>query len=279
VADDPEVPGTHRPTLMAVHAHPDDEASSTGGILARYADEGVRTVVVTCTNGELGDAPDGEKPDGPNHDEARVVATRLRELRESCAILGVSDLELLGYHDSGMMGWSNNEAREAFWQMPVAEAARPLVALMERYRPEVVVTYDANGFYGHPDHIQAHRITIAAAEATGIVQKLYFPAIPMSAIPAFTAMLRAGGVDPPAEDDEVDFGVADELIAAAVDCSAVVDRKYEALAAHRSQTTDTFFLKLGRELFAQVFAREYFVRHLDRTGSPTPEDDLFAGLR
>ncbi len=98
-------------TLMAVHAHPDDEGSTTGGVLARYADEGVRTVLVTCTNGELGDGPGGAKPGEPGHDTAEVVGLRRKELEESCRVLGVEHLELLGYHDSGMMGWPQNEAR------------------------------------------------------------------------------------------------------------------------------------------------------------------------
>jgi LmbE family N-acetylglucosaminyl deacetylase len=257
-------------TLMAVHAHPDDEASTTGGILARYAAEGVRTVLVTCTDGRLGDAPGGAKPGEPGHDADEVVALRRRELRASCEALGVSDLELLGYRDSGMMGWPQNDEPGAFWQMPVDEAARPLAGLMERYRPQVVVTYDQNGFYGHPDHIQAHRIALHAAQATGIPDKLYFPAIPRSVMPAFAEVLRAAGEELPEAAEQGDFGVDDELVAARIDCSAVVDRKYRALAAHGSQTADTFFLKLGEELFSRVFGQEFFVRHLDRTGAPTP---------
>ncbi len=172
-------------TLMAVHAHPDDEASSTGGILAKYAAEGVRTVVATCTNGELGDGAGGVKPGQPGHDERRVVAHRRQELENSCRALGVSHLELLGYHDSGMMGWTQNKAPEAFWNTPVADAARRLADLFERYRPQVVVTYDANGFYGHPDHIQAHRVTVAALALAPIPEKLYFPVIPQSEMERF----------------------------------------------------------------------------------------------
>src|SRR5580698_3601251 len=133
-------------TLMAVHAHPDDEAIGTGGILARYSSEGVRTVLVTCTNGELGDAPGPVKPGDPAHDESVVVPLRRRELEESCRVLGVDHLELLGYHDSGMEGWPQNDAPESFWQAPVADAGHRLAELMEKYQPQVVVTYDANGF-------------------------------------------------------------------------------------------------------------------------------------
>src|SRR3974390_2308117 len=109
-------------TLMAVHAHPDDEATSTGGVLARYSAEGATTVLVTCTNGELGDTPDGVKPGDDGHDTEHIVALRRRELEESCAVLGVTHLELLGYHDSGMEGWPQNDAPEAFWQADVDQA-------------------------------------------------------------------------------------------------------------------------------------------------------------
>ena len=108
---------------MCVHAHPDDEAISTGGVLARYGVEGVETVLVTCTNGELGDGPGGVKPGEAGHTKEQVVALRRVELEASCAVLGVRHLELLGYHDSGMMGWPQNEAPNAFWNTPVDQAA------------------------------------------------------------------------------------------------------------------------------------------------------------
>lgn len=165
-------------TLMAVHAHPDDEVLSTGGILARYADEGIRTILVTCTNGEQGDGANGAKPGEDGHDAAQVAQQRLTELRESAAHLGITHVELLGYQDSGMDGWEANHDPAAFWNTPVEQAAAKLSALMEKYRPQVVVTYDENGGYGHPDHIQAHRVAVAATEATGIPDKLYYTAIP-----------------------------------------------------------------------------------------------------
>jgi len=266
-------------TLMAVHAHPDDEASTTGGILARYSAEGVRTVLVTCTNGELGDGEAGSKPGDPGHDEARVVATRRRELERSCDILGVTNLELLGYHDSGMMGWPQNDAEGSFWTTAVAEAVGRLSELIERYRPQVVVTYDANGFYGHPDHIQAHRIAVTAAEATSIPDKVYFPAIPRSAMAVFRETIRSTGLEMPEDDDDWDFAVADELISAFVDCTGYVAKQYDALKAHASQGDNAFFLRLGPDLFSKLMSVEMFVRAFDRTGAPTPEGDLFAGLR
>jgi LmbE family N-acetylglucosaminyl deacetylase len=265
---------------MAVHAHPDDEALGTGGSLARYADEGIRTVLVTCTNGELGDGSGGSKPGDPGHDESAVAARRHQELLASCAVLGISHLELLGYRDSGMDGWPQNTADGAFWTVPVAEAAARLGALLERYQPQVVITYDDHGFYGHPDHIQAHRVTMAAADSTGIPIKVYYTAVPKSALADLAATLRASGVDPPEviEEDPA-FGTPDDLITTYVDCAAFAGRKYDSLAAHASQHDNAFFLKMGRHVFEEVMTREAFVRIRDRTGQPVPEDDLFAGLR
>ncbi len=274
-------PMTARPlTLMAVHAHPDDEATGTGGVLARYADEGIRTVLVTCTNGELGDGPGGIKPGEADHDAGEIVALRRQELDASCRILGVTDLELLGYHDSGMMGWPQNDAPGAFWHTPVDVAAAKLAELMEHYRPDVVITYDENGFYGHPDHIQANRITLAAARSTGIPAKLYYTALPRSSLAGFGDVLREHGIElpePVAENPE--FGTPDELITTTVDCAAWSDRKYDSLAAHASQSENIFFLQLGQDVFRTVMGRESFVRVDDRTGAAVPEDDLFAGLR
>lgn len=268
-----------RLTLMCVHAHPDDEAISTGGILARYAAEGVETVLVTCTGGELGDAPGGVKPGEPGHTGNKVLSLRRQELETSCAALGVGHLELLGYHDSGMMGWAQNDADHAFWRADVDEAAERLARLMERYRPQVVVTYDENGFYGHPDHIQAHRITVAAIERTGIPEKLYYPAIPASTIPRFSEMLARLGVDVPAEIEDAPFGTPDEQIGAVIDCSAYTSAKFASLSAHSSQAENIFFLSLGEQVFGEVFSQEAFVRARDRTGRSGVEDDLFTGLR
>jgi LmbE family N-acetylglucosaminyl deacetylase len=267
-------------TLMTVHAHPDDEALGTGGILARYADEGVRTVLVTCTNGELGDAPGGIKPDDPAHDEAVVVPLRLKELEASCRVLGVTHLELLGYHDSGMEGWPQNDAPGAFWQTPVAEAGHRLAELIEKYQPQVVVTYDANGFYGHPDHIQANRVTLAAIAESNVPSKLYYTAVARSAIRGMGDLMAEAGIERPTEiEDNPEFGTPDEQITTTVDVLPVADRKFASLAAHASQSDNIFFLQMGEELFATMMGKESFVRVQDSTGAPTPEDDLFAGLR
>jgi LmbE family N-acetylglucosaminyl deacetylase len=272
----------HPLTLMAVHAHPDDEATGTGGVLAKAAAEGIRTVLVTCTDGRCGDGPDGVKPGDPGHDPDKVVELRTRELERSCEVLNVSHLELLGYADSGMMGWPTNEAPGSFWSTPVDAAAARLAELMQRYQPDVVVTYDENGFYGHPDHIQAHRITLAAVTATGVPAKVYWTTAPQSKMAEFGAVMRELGADwdePDPDQPMPEIGLPDEQITTWVDTSKFAGQKFDALAAHASQSENIFFLRMGKERFGQLMGMETFVRVQDRTGAPLPEGDLFDGLR
>jgi LmbE family N-acetylglucosaminyl deacetylase len=272
-------------TLMAVHAHPDDEVTGSGGVLARYAAEGFTTVVVTCTDGRCGDGPEGVKPGEPGHDPEAVVATRRKELETSCGILEVTHLEMLGYHDSGMMGWPNNTEPGSFWTTPVEEAAGRLAELMRRYQPDVVVTYDENGGYGHPDHIQTHRVTMAALKLIDATPKVYWGAVPRSWMENAEQFAREAGIEfswDESEDinpDAQPMGVPDEQVTAWVDTSAVADRKYDALAAHSSQSDGAFFLNMGKEKFAKLMGMETYIRVQDATGASTPEDDLFAGLR
>ncbi len=265
-------------TLMAVHAHPDDEASTTGGVLAKYSSEGIRTVLVTCTSGECGDGPDGAKPGEPGHDEAALVQLRRAELEQSCSILGVTDLELLGFRDSGMEGWSANHAEGAFSTLPVEVAAEPLVALMGRYRPDVVITYDEYGFYGHPDHIQAHRITVAALDRVGRPARLFCPTVRRSRLGAFADRMASSGVELP-DIDESQFGAPDEDIAATIDCRAQAPAKLAALGAHASQSENIFFLRLGIDDFTEMFGTEEFLRLRGPAGGAMPVTDLFDGLR
>ena len=271
-------------TLMAVHAHPDDECSSTGGVLSKYAAEGVRTVVVTCTNGELGDGPGGIKPGEPGHDTEAVAATRLGELRKACDLLAVNDVELLGYHDSGMADWHYKDDERAFSAVPVDAAADRLAALMETYRPDVVTTYCIDDGYEHPDHLHAHHVTMAAVARTGIPRKVYLSCIRASDFERVMASLREMGIDlPELEDDDGTWreklAAVERRITTTVDVSAYVDQKREALAAHASQISESFFAKLPDHVFADAFGQESFIKVHDVTGSATPETDLLAGLR
>jgi LmbE family N-acetylglucosaminyl deacetylase len=271
-------------TLMAVHAHPDDEATGTGGVLAQCAAEGIQTVLVTCTDGRMGDGPGGVKPGESGHDPEAVVAMRRQELEASCAILKVGNLELLGYADSGMMGWPGNDEPGSFWATPVAEAAERLAELIRRYQPDVVVTYDENGFYGHPDHIQTHRVTMAAVAATGLAKKVYWTTAPRSMMAEFGRIMRELGsdwdeADEPGGSPEPEIGLPDEEITTWVDITDYAQQKRDALAAHASQTDNVFFLRMDMETFTRMMGIETFVRVDDVTGAAVPEDDLFAGLR
>ncbi|WP_194815412.1 PIG-L family deacetylase [Nocardia sp. XZ_19_385] len=271
---------SERLTIMAVHAHPDDEVLTTGGVFARYGEEGIRTVLVTCTNGEQGDGPGGVKPGAPGHDPAAVAEQRLGELRASAALLEIEHLELLGYQDSGMDGWDANSDPRAFANVPVSTAAAELAALIEKYRPQVIVTYDEKGGYGHPDHIQAHRITVAATESTGIPAKLYYAVEPREGTREMFAAAKANGLDMGDFELPEDFGTPIAEITTVVDVTGYTRRKVKALEAHGSQGDSAFFLGLPDPMQDLILGTEYFVRQHNRVdGAPDQETDLFAGLR
>jgi LmbE family N-acetylglucosaminyl deacetylase len=275
-------------TLMAVHAHPDDESSSTGGVLARYSAEGLRTVLVTCTNGEFGDGPDHVKPGQEGHDEDQVAKTRLAELDRAVEHLGVGHAELLGYHDSGMPDWPYKERPDVFCNIPIEEPVGRLLELLEHYRPDVIVTYHDLGGYNHPDHRRAHQITVKACEMAGDLapRKLYFIARRPRDWEKLRDRLRQSGVEVPAqpqrqndEDWRRRMEEIERSITTTVDTSAVADRKQAALAAHASQLDQSWWIRFPSEAIVEVFGEESFIRAQDRTNAPVPEDDLFAGLR
>jgi LmbE family N-acetylglucosaminyl deacetylase len=267
---------------MAVHAHPDDEASG-GGILATYADQGIRTIVVTCTNGEFGDAPGGIKPGQPGHDEEQVARLRLAELRESAKILKISDVETLGYHDSGMPDWDYKDRPDVFANVPLDEVAGRIGDLIVKYRPQVLVTYDDGGPYQHPDHVRASQAAQAAAKATGVPAKVYLSTNRGSSWRRIWEALREAGEQVPdfAMDEERTNRAreSEERITTSIDIRPVLDRKRAALFAHGSQIDDSWFRKLPPDVVEEAFGYEYFIRAVDTTGEPIPETDLFAGLR
>ncbi|MGH8908283.1 MAG: N-acetyl-1-D-myo-inositol-2-amino-2-deoxy-alpha-D-glucopyranoside deacetylase [Egibacteraceae bacterium] len=281
-------------SLLCVHAHPDDEAISTGGILARYADEGIGVAVVTCTGGERGEIVGA----GMDADEIRprLGAVRHDELSRALEILGAGPPRLLGYIDSGMMGTDGNDDPESFWRAPFDQAVGRLVAHIRQLRPDVLVTYDAFGAYGHPDHIQAHRVAIAAVEAADVaalypdagpawrVRKVYYATIPSSAILRVNGWLAERGLPSPFGDiehpDELPFGTPDELVTTAVDVRPWLERKRRALYAHTSQIgPDSFFLNIPDDIAPAAFGQEWFIRQRSDVPAPRREDDLFAGLR
>jgi LmbE family N-acetylglucosaminyl deacetylase len=282
-------------TFLAVHAHPDDEASSTGGVFRLLANQQVRTVLVTCTRGEFGDAPGGIKPEEEGHDADDVAEVRQAELDKAVEVLGISRSVRLGYRDSGMMGWPQNEDPASFWATPVNEAAERLALILMEERPQVVVTYNQHGFYGHPDHIQAHRITVSALSLIDYEPTLYYNAIPNSVM----AIMRerwereereqreadaAKGIERPAEtemseEDIIEMGTPDDQIGAAIDVSSVTDAKYDALAAHHSQIAESFWMKMSREEFKKAMGTEWFVRVTNPKELSGTVTDIFAGYR
>jgi LmbE family N-acetylglucosaminyl deacetylase len=160
-------------------------------------------------------------------------------------------------------------------------AADRLVPILLEERPQVVITYDANGFYGHPDHIQASRVTVAALERSGLDARLLYTAIPKSAFKRFREVMAEAGIEGPGSADGEDppFGTPDEEIGVIVDVAAAADAKFDALSAHSSQTGESFFLKMGRDRFRELFRSEFFVRVQDPLGRTGVDDDLFAGWR
>ncbi|MGH3522158.1 MAG: PIG-L deacetylase family protein [Mycobacterium sp.] len=268
-----------RLTLMAVHAHPDDESTSTGGILAHHALRGVRTIVVTCTDGELGDGPGGVKPGQDGRNPHEVAAIRQGELRRACAHLGVTHLELLGYHDSGMAGWDTQHRHNAFCSVPVESVANRIAQLIEQYRPQVVVTYDPHSTR-HPDHVHAAQAATSAVDSSSIAAKLYYKAHGASYWRQLNRALDDTGIrrpDPTGETLRLLESV-EQRITTTVDVGHVIDRKRTALHAHASQIGSSLAGKLPPAQFSSAFGTETYIRARDTTGAPTPEDDLFTGI-
>jgi LmbE family N-acetylglucosaminyl deacetylase len=250
--------------LLAVHAHPDDETLTMGGTLARYAAEGVRTVVVTCTGGELG-----------------LPGDRGAELRAAADVLGVRRLVQLGYLDSGMAGAPENWRPGAFHSIETSQAANSLIEVLQAERPDVILTYDETGGYGHPDHVKAHRVTRAAWQHSGI-GRLYYVSFPLSWSRRFVAELRRAGIDAPgsapagadAGPEVKEIGVPDERVTTRIDVRGHVEKKLAALACYRSQIgPDHFLARAPRPLLEELWAYEFF----QRPGAH-PED-LFAVRR
>ncbi|MDQ1048380.1 N-acetyl-1-D-myo-inositol-2-amino-2-deoxy-alpha-D-glucopyranoside deacetylase [Streptomyces sp. V4I2] len=275
--------------LLLVHAHPDDESINNGATMARYAAEGARVTLVTCTLGERGEVI----PPGLGHlTGAALGEHRLRELAAAMRELGVEDFRQLGgagrYQDSGMMGLADNDDPGCFWQADVDEAAARLLEVIREVRPQVLVTYDENGGYGHPDHIQAHRVAMRAAELAaeaGIgIAKVYWNRVPRSvAEDAFARLERELPGLPftkAAVIDDVPGVVADEHVTAEIDGTAHAAAKAAAMRAHATQITvaDPYFL-LSNELAQPLFTTEYYelVRG-ERAASGSRETDLFAGV-
>ncbi|MEP6464116.1 MAG: N-acetyl-1-D-myo-inositol-2-amino-2-deoxy-alpha-D-glucopyranoside deacetylase [Frankiaceae bacterium] len=291
--------------ILLVHAHPDDETISTGATMAKYAAGGALVTLVTCTLGEEGEVLVPELAHLAASAEDGLGRRRIDELAVACEALGVRDHRFLGgpgrWRDSGMMGLATNDAPGAFWQADLQEATGELVAVLREVRPQVVITYNENGDYGHPDHIQAHRVAVAAYDAatdptrypeTGVpwrASKLYYVATPYSVLQDMIDIMRK---DPDAPDfwgpevtsaAELEMGVPDEVVTTRIDGGEHFDAKMAAMRAHKTQiAVDGPFFALADGVGKAAWGIEHF--QLVRgergpgEGPHTWETDLFAGL-
>lgn len=281
-------------TLLCVHPHPDDESIACGGVLARYTDEGLATHVVTCTGGEA-----GENLAGIDLGDRDLVAHRRQEMADAVAALGITSHTWLGFRDSGMVDTPDNAHPDAFVQADLYEAAARLARHVRQLRPQVVVSDDEHGTYGHPDHVQAHRVTERALALAADpwwrtehepwqVPKRYVHTLSRGRMWKLHQHLRAADLASPfgeediAGPDDLPMGSPDELVTTRVRVADWLDRKQAAMRAHRSQIgDDSFFFNVPDDLIDEGFGVEEFVL-LQGEAHPGPdgvEDDLFAGLR
>jgi LmbE family N-acetylglucosaminyl deacetylase len=262
-------------TLVCFHAHPDDECMLTGGTIARAAAEGHRVVLVVATDGAHGEVPDDLVPG------ESLVDRRRAETERSAAVLGVARLVWLGYHDSGMTGWAQNDHEASFWRADVDDAARRLATVLQEERADVLTVYDWHGGYGHPDHIQVHRVGHRAAQLAGVSRlyeatmnrDLFVRLLDMAAEMGVTfddASPDVGDDGAPAPtpdfdpstlmDDGNPFGTPDKELHLRVDVSSFLAQKRAAIACHASQVTDSsMFLRMPEEIFALAFGAEWFI--------------------
>lgn len=283
--------------VMFVHAHPDDECLSTGGTLARYSAEDIRTVLIIATGGEQGEivVPEMDTPEN----KARLREIRDEELAGSVRNLAVSDLIRLGYPDSGMDGTPANQNPDCLHMADKHEVAGKIVALVRQYRPQVLVSYDERGGYGHPDHIACHLATVTAFDAAGdpaqfpeagapwTPQKLYYTAFPRQAIYTAWTIMRDRGLKTPLDDPEFDasrFTVDDTTVTTTLPVHGYLMQKRAAIDCHVSQIRkDSPFLAMPEDLSIELFGVEHYVRVQSRVELPLEEGkrepDLFTGMR
>ena len=297
---DPTVDSDRR--LLLVHAHPDDETIGTGATMARYAAEGAHVTLVTCTLGEEGEILLPEVSHLASDRDDQLGQHRQDELAAAMGELGVVDWRLLGgpgaFRDSGMVGTPANSRPDCFWRPDLLVAATHLVEVIREVRPQVMATYDDFGGYGHPDHIQAHRVAMYAAALAAApsfrpelgsawsIDKVYWTAFPRSVLRAGIEALKAAGdtsefaaMNP----DDLPFAIDDSLVTTAVDASDYLDAKMSAMRAHATQiSVDGGFFALSNNLGSKALGTEYYrLVHGSLAGdrdSEGRETDLFAGI-
>jgi N-acetyl-1-D-myo-inositol-2-amino-2-deoxy-alpha-D-glucopyranoside deacetylase len=276
---------------LLVHAHPDDETINNGSTMALYAARGAQITLITCTRGEEGEVLIPDLAHLAAHETDALGDHRVEELAQAMAELGVADHRFLGegvkrYRDSGMMGTDANNRPDTFWGADFDEATQSLVSVIDEVKPHVMITYDEFGGYGHPDHIQAHRVAMAAAErADWNIPKIYWNVMPKSVLQAGIEKMKALGSDFFGAEsvDDLPFAKDDSFVHACIDGGDYVHQKMDAMRAHGTQiAVDGPFFSLSNNLGLEIWGNEYYTLvqgekagELDAQGHET---DLFAGI-
>jgi LmbE family N-acetylglucosaminyl deacetylase len=260
-------------TLVCFHAHPDDESIATGGVMAKAAADGHRVVLVVATYGDLGEVADGFLDAGETLAERRIVETHA-----SADVLGVERVEFLGYRDSGMDGEPTNDDPACFWQADVDEAAARLAAILRDESADVLTVYDAHGNYGHPDHVQVHRVGIRAAAIAGtrhVFEATMNRDAMIRGIEEARATLPADQLPEegmPDPDEMANLGSPEAEVTHAVDVTEQIDVKRASMRCHASQISEeSFFLQMPHDVFRASFGTEWFIDH----GHPRSEGAPF----
>lgn len=270
-----------------VHAHPDDETINNGVTMAQMVEDGVIVTLVTCTRGEEGEVLIPELAHLASFAEDKLSAHRETELANAMKALGVTDHRFLGnYRDSGMMGTAPNDNLNCFWKADVDQAALKLAAIIDEVKPQILITYDDNGGYGHPDHIQANRVAMRATELSKWqIQKIYWNIMPKSVVAKGMAAMKDQGIDFFGAEsiDDLPFVKDDSFVSTVIHAPNQVDKKMAAMKAHATQISlDGPFFALSNNLGVQVFGDEYYTLVKGKKTGPFNTDnletDLFAGI-
>lgn len=277
--------------IMLVHAHPDDETINNGATMALYAALGAQVTLITCTRGEEGEVLTPELTHLASSETDALGEHREIELANAMKALGVTDFRFLAegegkYRDSGMMGTEPNNRPDVFWQADFEEASDYLVKVIEEVKPHILITYDEIGGYGHPDHIQAHRIAMRASEKSKWqIQKIYWNTMPKSVLAESMAKMKELGSDFFGADnvDDLPFAKEDSFVTSLIDGNSFVDAKMAAMKAHHTQIAlDGPFFALSNNLGLQVWGHEYYTLVKGKKSAPFDvngrESDLLAGV-
>ncbi len=281
--------------LLLVHAHPDDETINNGATMAKYAAEGVQVTLVTCTRGEEGEVLVESLANLASSRDDKLGEHREIELKNAMVHLGINDFRFLGspnkkWRDSGMIGTTQNERKDVFWQADLTEAAQELVKIILEIKPQVLITYDEFGGYGHPDHIKANQVAMLAAELASNqgwkISKIYWNTMPKSVIQMGIDKMKEVGSSFFGADsvEDLPFAKPDELVTSVIKAPDYVEQKLEAMKAHETQISiDGPFFALSNNLGLSVWADEYYTLVKGEKSKPFDESgreiDLFAGIK